>query len=395
MEFYYSYTDYLGSILAVTDQDDNVINRYNYDPWGRERNPDNWDFKYSTENNLSWLFRGYTGHEMLPEFDLVNMNGRLYDPVIGRMLSPDNNAGFDGTSQSYNRYSYALNNPLKYTDPNGELPIAPIIVGAMVNYAFDQMFNDGKGGWQRIAIGAASGLVTGGIGDLFVKTNIFAGLSGTVKGELLRAGLHGLSSGIFSEISGGNFTSGFASGVLSSSLGSMTSGVEGGWFVSGVGGGIIGSAITGGDPLLSVTQGLIINLVNHQMHKDHDPPKGKRLRFKFTLKLTKGSFAGQARARFFLAGGHLNTGETSTNLEMSLDDSGFHPTTGQDNDPDYGIGAYSGGGANINLEINEDGGVKGFTFGAKGGPVNLDIGSADSQPPNTYTDAMPPDNRSL
>ena len=59
------------------------------------------------------------------EYGLVNMNrrslarsgesnGRLYDPTLGRFLSPDN-------SQSFNRYSNCLNNPLKYTDPSGEL----------------------------------------------------------------------------------------------------------------------------------------------------------------------------------------------------------------------------------------------------------------------------------
>ncbi len=47
------------------------------------------------------------------------MNGRLYDPVIGRMLSPDNYVQDVTNTQSYNRYSYANNNPLKYTDPTG------------------------------------------------------------------------------------------------------------------------------------------------------------------------------------------------------------------------------------------------------------------------------------
>ena len=55
------------------------------------------------------------------EFGLVNMNGRLYDPTLGRFLSPDNYVQEPGNSQSFNRYSYCLNNPLKYTDPSGEL----------------------------------------------------------------------------------------------------------------------------------------------------------------------------------------------------------------------------------------------------------------------------------
>jgi len=79
-----------------------------------------------------WFNRGYTGHacpelgrrEHLQEFDLINMNGRLYDPIPGRMLSADNHVQSPGNSQSYNRYAYVMNNPMKYTDPSGEFWIA-------------------------------------------------------------------------------------------------------------------------------------------------------------------------------------------------------------------------------------------------------------------------------
>jgi hypothetical protein len=47
------------------------------------------------------------------------MNGRMYDPVIGRILSPDKAVQAPGYTQSYNRYSYCMNNPLRYTDPSG------------------------------------------------------------------------------------------------------------------------------------------------------------------------------------------------------------------------------------------------------------------------------------
>jgi RHS repeat-associated protein len=63
--------------------------------------------------------REFTGHETIPGVGLVNMNGRVYDPVIGRFLSPDPNVQFAADLQSYNRYSYVLNNPLRYTDPTG------------------------------------------------------------------------------------------------------------------------------------------------------------------------------------------------------------------------------------------------------------------------------------
>ncbi|MGC8825332.1 MAG: RHS repeat-associated core domain-containing protein, partial [Bacteroidales bacterium] len=55
--------------------------------------------------------RGFTGHEHIDLFELVNMNGRVYDPRLGRFLSPDNNVQAPTNSQNLNRYSYCLNNP--------------------------------------------------------------------------------------------------------------------------------------------------------------------------------------------------------------------------------------------------------------------------------------------
>jgi hypothetical protein len=46
-------------------------------------------------------------------------NGRVYDPIIGRFLSPDPVIQAPDFTQNYNSYSYCLNNPLKYIDPNG------------------------------------------------------------------------------------------------------------------------------------------------------------------------------------------------------------------------------------------------------------------------------------
>lgn len=65
--------------------------------------------------------RGYTGHEMLDNLGLIHMNGRVYDPGLGRFLSADPFIG-DG-SQGLNRYSYVLNNPLSLVDPSGFRPL--------------------------------------------------------------------------------------------------------------------------------------------------------------------------------------------------------------------------------------------------------------------------------
>ena len=63
--------------------------------------------------------RGYTGHEHLNDFGLINMNARLYDPLLARFLAPDPYVG-SGMTNDFNRYIYCLNNPLMYTDPSGK-----------------------------------------------------------------------------------------------------------------------------------------------------------------------------------------------------------------------------------------------------------------------------------
>jgi RHS repeat-associated protein len=71
------------------------------------------------------VYGGYTGHEMLNEFTLINMNARLYDPVAGMMLSPDNVLQEPTNSQNYHKYAYCFNNPLKYNDPTGNFGEIP------------------------------------------------------------------------------------------------------------------------------------------------------------------------------------------------------------------------------------------------------------------------------
>lgn len=75
--------------------------------------------------NLSLVYnginRGYTMHEHLDEFELINMNGRVYDPAVAQFLSPDPYIQDAGNWLNYNRYAYCYNNPTRYTDPSGEI----------------------------------------------------------------------------------------------------------------------------------------------------------------------------------------------------------------------------------------------------------------------------------
>jgi len=84
------------------------------------RNPANWQV-YAQGSQPAMLHgeRGYTGHEQLNGFGLINMNARLYDPLLARSLAPDPFVG-SGLTNDFNRYIYARNNPMMYTDPTGK-----------------------------------------------------------------------------------------------------------------------------------------------------------------------------------------------------------------------------------------------------------------------------------
>ena len=117
---HYVLKDHLGSWSTITDCNGAVEQELSYDAWGNRRDPDTW-FRnwYNPALEEPMFDRGYTGHEHLYAFGLINMNGRCYDPVMSSFLSVDAYVQSPDNSQNFNRYAYCLNNPLKYTDPSG------------------------------------------------------------------------------------------------------------------------------------------------------------------------------------------------------------------------------------------------------------------------------------
>ena len=211
------------------------------------------------------LHHGCMGHEMLNEFNLINMNGRVYDSVLGRFLSPDKYVQEGDNSQNYNSYSYCLNNPLKYADPSGNVFvlddfIAITAMGAMMG-AMNAAMSD-KPIWKGALLGTASTAATYGIGQLF-------GVAGSFGHELLRTGAHGLSSGVFNALNGDNFWNGLISGAASSGIGSYAQSVNlnTGLMVASTTtmGGIVAWA-TGDDFLQGAMQGMQIGILNHSLH---------------------------------------------------------------------------------------------------------------------------------
>jgi len=112
-DYYFLHRDYLGSIIMISDKDGGIKEKRHFDAWGNL-------VKVADGNNnaltkLTFLDRGYTGHEHLDGVSLIHMNGRLYDPKLRRFLAPDNHIQDPYNTQSFNRYGYAWNNPLMYS----------------------------------------------------------------------------------------------------------------------------------------------------------------------------------------------------------------------------------------------------------------------------------------
>ncbi|MDP2323111.1 MAG: RHS repeat-associated core domain-containing protein, partial [Gammaproteobacteria bacterium] len=136
---YYPLRDHLGSVdkqyVAMGAGTNPLV--YSYDAHGRRRNADwNNDGSGSQMTPTLWNRRGYTDHEMLDTAQLVHMQGRVYDPTLGRFLSPDPVLGRLGSPQSLNPYSYVENNPLAFVDPSGfaTIPVTGEIIVATTPY---------------------------------------------------------------------------------------------------------------------------------------------------------------------------------------------------------------------------------------------------------------------
>ncbi|VEN74550.1 hypothetical protein EPICR_40132 [Candidatus Desulfarcum epimagneticum] len=148
----YMHRDSLGSIDTVTNGLGDVEEKMAYAPFGSPRSLDG----QSVDFSLSFTNRGFTGHEHIDDMGIIHMNGRVYDPEIGRFMSPDTFIQDPYSSQSFNRYTYCLNNPLQYTDPSGHF--FGCIVAAIVAIATNPVVvGIAAGALAGAAIGAAVG----------------------------------------------------------------------------------------------------------------------------------------------------------------------------------------------------------------------------------------------
>lgn len=282
----YMHKDHLGSLDVITNDTGQPppVEALGFDSWGERRNPAtakeytaselvafaNAGRPITSRPNYSVFAqfepqrtnRGYTGHEMLDESGIIHMNGRIYDPTLGRFLQADPFIQATTNTQSYNRYTYVFNNPLNAMDPSGFISsgfyefkrafgfiaavaysvycwgtcsaaafafiaamgaavngadFKGVLIAAVAAYAGAQV-----GGFKELVdkvvyagvVGGVSAILTGGkFGHSFVASGIGAYFGAAdwavnIDSALARVGLAAVVGGTTSELTGGKFKNG-------------------------------------------------------------------------------------------------------------------------------------------------------------------------------------------
>ena len=233
----YLHKDHLGSVQALTNESGALVQELSYDAWGKRRNPINWEDYSSISAASSLTPWGFTGHEHMDMFDIINMDGRMYDPVLGRFLSPDPFAQAPDYTQGLNRYIYCLNNPLSLYDPTGYSWFSKAwksLVATAVGIAVTIITaGSATGPYVALLAGAAGGAAAGltsallngaDIGQI-AKSTFIGGFLGAVGGFLSFASGEGLflerlfkhtfSQAWLEGIRGGNMKHGLLAGATS------------------------------------------------------------------------------------------------------------------------------------------------------------------------------------
>ncbi|MBT2559826.1 hypothetical protein J7E50_18045 [Pedobacter sp. ISL-68] len=206
--------DYVGSVLAISDEAGNRLEQRHYDAWGnfthlKVGNGAITIDKATIADYVLLIDRGYTGHEHFMNVGIIHMNGRLYDPLLRRFLNADENIQDPSNTQNYNKYGYVMNNPLMYNDPNGEwLFLAGALIGGYLsgvqaNGSWNPAKWDWKNNWSAILGGALGGAaISGALGNIVNN-------AGAIKNVL--PGI--ISGGLNSAFTGSNFLGGMVGGI--------------------------------------------------------------------------------------------------------------------------------------------------------------------------------------
>ena len=231
----YKHRDHIGSVVMISNDTGAIVAHYSYDAWGKRRNSD-WSNSLTDTSKLA-NERGFTGHEHYDLFELIDMNGRIYDPVLARFLSPDPFIQDPTNLQSLNRYAYVVNNPLTLVDPSGHffgfLALGKIggflsslggpfklIGGVMMDIAAaaEHVANVSgqwlKENWKTIVVAAVA--ITVGV--------LTAGVGAGVLGVIISGAASGFASGVTATLlNGGNIGDALIAGAKGAAIGAITS----------------------------------------------------------------------------------------------------------------------------------------------------------------------------
>ncbi|MEM9101596.1 MAG: RHS repeat-associated core domain-containing protein [Pseudomonadota bacterium] len=255
-ETHYLHQDHLGSVTAITNQSGQVLQRFRYDPFGKQYQVTGSGLWAHVEvaGRLSFLGaateRGFTGHEMLASVGLIHMNGRVFDASVGRFMQADPHIQAPKNLQSVNRYSYVLNNPLSYTDPSGYFFKA--LAGAVFSKKFFNAVNKVPLLNQAISIGlnfvpgcqawctavwsaGSTYAMTGSLGAgiqagliSYATAQMHGAVSGYEVGSFANIFGNALVGGISAELQGGKFGHGFVAAGFTAAMKSQINKIGGG-----------------------------------------------------------------------------------------------------------------------------------------------------------------------
>lgn len=271
----YTFSDHLGSMDVFANPSGQLLESESFDAHGNRRDPTTWQGSAPPVTSTAF---GYTNQEHVDSQSFIHMNGRIYDPTLGRMLQADpiRNPG----SQGLNRYSYVANNPLTLTDPSGYSwfgdllrSVVSIAVGVVSAYLAVQ-----TGGWYGLLIAAGGGFTAGVIATGTLQGGLLGAFSAaafygignylsnqpwatstqyvwktpqvslTTIGQTARAIGSGIVGGIVASLGGGNFGNGFVTAGFSAALTPALSGIHN-EALQYVGAGLVGgtaSVLSGG-----------------------------------------------------------------------------------------------------------------------------------------------------
>ncbi|CAG1005510.1 tRNA nuclease WapA [Anaerolineae bacterium] len=143
----YELTDGLGSVRQLADAQGNIIQRYDYSPFGEV---------VAIEGQRPSKVQ-YTGEQNDSDTGLVYLRARWYDAVTGRFTTIDPFSGFDSLPQTQHSYAYVGNNPINLTDPSGEIAPLLALAGYAAGYFAYDYFDRNHRGWFSDAVGALMG----------------------------------------------------------------------------------------------------------------------------------------------------------------------------------------------------------------------------------------------